>query len=311
MRRLFEAAVPAAMITWGCGDTAIEQTVLIDPKAPAYAESVEQCRQSDDACDPLCLAVLQKQGEGIDYLVLSECRFRQLGPSLVEVEMTYDYPQACGRRPAGLAMSDEHEPSLSRFLVACAQLEHASVFAFERLAGELRGLGAPPRLVRACQKAAADESRHAVIMKQLASIVGGQVTPASVEPPPERSVFAIAVENAVEGCVRETMGALLAQWQADHAHNIAVRAAMAAIAPDELDHAELSLAVHHFCSALLDDGDRRRIAEAGRSAARQLRDQLCAESGTAARMLGLPGAEAADGLWQTTYTQVWAPLFGA
>ena len=52
-----------------------------------------------------------------------------------------------------------------------------------------------------------------------------------------RELEAIAIENAVEGCVRESFGALLATWQAKTAGDARVRAAMKRIARDETRHA--------------------------------------------------------------------------
>jgi hypothetical protein len=60
--------------------------------------------------------------------------------------------------------------------------------------------------------------------------------------PPARSLEELAVENAVEGCVRETYGALTAIWQARTAKDPSVAAAVRRIARDETRHAALSWA---------------------------------------------------------------------
>jgi hypothetical protein len=62
----------------------------------------------------------------------------------------------------------------------------------------------------------------------------------AVSAPVQRSLEQLAVENAVEGCVRETYGALLATWQARAAAEPRVRAMMAAVAVDETRHAQLA-----------------------------------------------------------------------
>jgi hypothetical protein len=54
------------------------------------------------------------------------------------------------------------------------------------------------------------------------------------------SLRELAVENAREGCVRETYGALIALHQAEHAVSAELREAFAAIADDEIAHAALS-----------------------------------------------------------------------
>ncbi len=64
-----------------------------------------------------------------------------------------------------------------------------------------------------------------------------------VDPPRPRSLAALARENAVEGCVRETWAALLAAYQAMSAEDPAFRALMAEVAVDERRHAELAWAI--------------------------------------------------------------------
>jgi len=56
----------------------------------------------------------------------------------------------------------------------------------------------------------------------------------------------VALENAVEGCVRETYGALIATRQAEAASDPVVRRAMRKIAADETAHAALSWDVASF-----------------------------------------------------------------
>jgi hypothetical protein len=64
----------------------------------------------------------------------------------------------CGLRPArGACARDE----VGRALAAMAHLEAASVPAFRRLGAELASLGAPASFVRAADRAARDEIRHA------------------------------------------------------------------------------------------------------------------------------------------------------
>jgi demethoxyubiquinone hydroxylase (CLK1/Coq7/Cat5 family) len=82
----------------------------------------------------------------------------------------------------------------------------------------------------------------------------------------KRSIVALAVENAVEGCVNETWAALMALHQAAEAREPDVRAALAEIATDEVRHAELARAVHDWLQPRLTAPERARVARA-RSAA--------------------------------------------
>ena len=83
---------------------------------------------------------------------------------------------------------------------------------------------------------------------------------------PIRDLEAVARENAVEGCVRETYAASLACRQACAATNPAIRSAMAGIARDETRHAALAWEVDRWSQALLAPAARRRVREARREA---------------------------------------------
>jgi hypothetical protein len=151
-----------------------------------------------------------------------------------------------------------------------ARLEAASVDAFRHLRRELVAHGAPRRLVRAAERAARDEVRHARLASALARRYGGSPIPAHVAPGPVRSLEAMAAENAVEGCVREAFGALLAHWQAVCAGDPVIRAAMKRIARDETRHAALALQVDAWAHGRLDARARNRVAEAREGARREL-----------------------------------------
>jgi hypothetical protein len=78
------------------------------------------------------------------------------------------------------------------------------------------------------------------------------------------------MENAVEGCVREAHGALVAAFQATHASEASVRAAFAKIAVDEAEHAELSFALDTWLSAQLAPAERLQVDAAKGQAWRDL-----------------------------------------
>lgn len=62
----------------------------------------------------------------------------------------------------------------------------------------------------------------------------------SVEPVTAPNLEALALENAVEGCVRETFGALCGGYQAARAADPVVRRTLAQITRDETTHALVS-----------------------------------------------------------------------
>jgi hypothetical protein len=177
-----------------------------------------------------------------------------------------------GRKPAGLRKVSQWRGGnvVGAYFAQAAHFEAASVFAFHRLRDELRALGAPRSLVCAAERAAKDEMLHAQMVGGLARRGKGVPLGPRVARRRRRSLAAIAIENAVEGCVRETYGALVAHWQARRSKDVAVRTAMARIAVDETRHAALAWAVARFLDRRLDDRARRRVADARRGAAKDL-----------------------------------------
>jgi hypothetical protein len=165
-----------------------------------------------------------------------------------------------GRKPAGLRLPASRRGSpLARHLGDMAHLEAASVLAFARMHGELRALRAPRSLLAEVTRAMRDERRHARTIARIARRLGGSAPAVRARTFRARSSLAMARENAVEGCVRETFGALVATWQAGHAQDPEVKCAMARIAVDETRHAELSWAVARFLEPKLGAAERRRV----------------------------------------------------
>ena len=145
-----------------------------------------------------------------------------------------------GRRPEGLEEIALRSPTAGEWLARMAWMEAASVDAFEDLARELASFDAPVELVQSAIAAADDERRHAVAIGRLAIVRGAVPTRPSRSPHAARSLAALAIDNAREGGVRETFGALLASHQASFARDVDVRLTMARVARDEARHALLS-----------------------------------------------------------------------
>lgn len=169
-----------------------------------------------------------------------------------------------GRRPAGLRERPPRaaDGSLGDLFASMAELEAASIPAFETLERELIEHDAPARLVRAARSAARDEVRHAITMRKLASRFGSAPRAMSIAPTPARTLREIAIENAVEGCVNETWGALVAHWQARASTDRTVRAVMRRIAVDETRHGELAWQIDAWARNHLDADARVEIGRA-------------------------------------------------
>jgi hypothetical protein len=154
-------------------------------------------------------------------------------------------------------------------------MEAGSVNAFRWLRDELVAHGAPKRLVRAASRAIRDEKRHVRQTSALARRFSEE--PISPPPPPPRVVrplLAMTIENAVEGCVRETYSALECAWQAEVATDAVVRCTMSRIARDELRHLALAWAVHAWALGKLDAAGRARVRKAQRDEITALKREL-------------------------------------
>jgi hypothetical protein len=213
-----------------------------------------------------------------------------------------------GRRPEGLVAptTPAYDCPVGRYFARAAHLEAASVHAFRRLAGELALHGAPSALVAGARRALRDERRHARLTRRLAATHGSDPLPVRVAKPARRTLEAIAVENVVEGCVRETFAALLAVYQSRAAADPNVRAAMAQIAPDETRHAELAWAIDGWLRARLDRRARRRVTAARRAAVAQLVAEAAELPPSLAHPIGLPNLETMRALLEETRRNLWS-----
>jgi hypothetical protein len=222
-----------------------------------------------------------------------------------------------GRRPSGLQTQTPSSPgALARYLERQAYLEGASVEAFERFATELEALGAPPALVAEALRARADETRHHALIIALGRRFDPDFACQAPEAAPAapRSLYAFALENAVEGCVRETWGALLAEHQAARAADDAVRFTSALIADDETRHAELAWATHRWLLDQLDATERRALESAMQKAVDELFDELASGGGLAPHeraQLGLPAPASARALFGQLRQAIWAEPLAA
>ena len=138
-------------------------------------------------------------------------------------------------------------------------------------------------------------------MHALTTRHGGTKIQPQIPAAESRSLTRFAMENAREGCVRETYGALMACWQAKHAADPKIREAMAAIAHDETEHAALSWDIARFIESKLDDKNRALVHASQEDARRELAEALAAPvDATLVAVAGLPtpveGKRLLDGL---------------
>jgi hypothetical protein len=195
-----------------------------------------------------------------------------------------------GRAPRGFVSVLSGAPgSIAARLAEMAQLEAASVFAFRALHDDLRRLGAPRGLLAAVRKAEKDEVRHARVVGRAARRFGAHVPRVSVAPASPRSIEQLAIENAEEGCVRETVGAAIAAVQAEHATDAGVRHMMKDIAAEELAHAALAWRISRWVEARLDAPAAARVREARRAALVSLMAEAAGDQ-TGSEVIGLPDA---------------------
>lgn len=210
-----------------------------------------------------------------------------------------------GRRPAGYE-SLERGHGIGDWLAHAAELEQVSIDAFEILRRELEAHGAPRELRRRALQAARDEIHHARMLSALARREHATLRDVQVQHGPVRGLLEIAIENAVEGCVRETYGALVAAWQAKHARRPEIRRSMDRIQRDETAHAELAWDVHAWALGRLDQDERAHVEAAMQRAVAELEAGAALELAPALiRELGLPTRDAALRIVAELDAQLW------
>jgi hypothetical protein len=259
-----DAEAPATSDAGDCADYKVAPCGL----PPSFVSLSPMCNLSISQCAEICgrqFRPCEAYGDScVDGQVVQD------RPVTIECAIC---PGTAGRRPEGFDASPSASagPPLGAFFAELARLEAASIDAFDRLRDELALHDAPDDLVRAAERARRDEVAHTRVMTRLARRHGGTATRVTRSPRRARPLAAIARENMVEGCIRETFGALVAAWQAARASDPEIAQALQGIARDELRHAALSWAVARFCDTRLGGAERDDIARAARAAIAELR----------------------------------------
>lgn len=213
-----------------------------------------------------------------------------------------------GRRPEGLVRMGamDCELPLARYFASAAQLEEASVEAFPHLGRELTAWGAPSALIDAAGISAADEVRHTELTWQLAKTHGAERVTPEVQKTSVRPLLEVALENRVEGCVRETYGALVAHHQALHAADPTIRTMMKGIAADETRHASLSWQVDAWAREQLDERGREVLETAQAQAIATLRAEVSRSLHEAVHeSAGMPRPDVALALMNHLERELW------
>jgi rubrerythrin len=178
---------------------------------------------------------------------------------------------------------------LGRIFGDMAAHEAAAVVAFEQLAVELEKHSVSSELRRGALRAANEERRHTRLVGGLARERGSRFSISRATQPEVRSLEAIALDNAIEGCARETFGAMVGLYQSRHATDPSVRAVLASVAEDELGHASWSWALQDALLPRLSLSARRKIREAREEALATLTVGVLAGRTSEDRVqLGLP-----------------------
>lgn len=214
------------------------------------------------------------------------------GTSIPALECQSHHTCGAGRRPAGMATIDAKTPTnAAQWLAQAAHLEAVSVDAFRFLRRDLRAHGAPRSILRQASRAAREEKRHARRMRSLAKRSGIACPRAVVNVNRPPTLEELALQNITEGCLRETFGAVVARFQAQHARDQDVAAAMKSIAPDEAHHAALAYRLHSWLMRRLPPTARSRVEDARRQCAEELlRNASITLDPAMCEMLGLPDA---------------------
>ncbi|WP_434421555.1 ferritin-like domain-containing protein [Nannocystis pusilla] len=206
----------------------------------SYNELIVQCGPDPMPAEPdqCCYFVAHGDGmvcEGRPFVVEGEGR---VAPNLRRSDWGGQV------LPSLAGLDDPTRAALADLWGAAAADEHASVAAFARFALQLLAVGAPASLVDGAQRAMADEIAHARACYALAGAYAGTpMGPGRLDMSSalgDTDLPALAAAAVREGCVGETLAALLAQVATFQADDYAVRSALKQIAVDEGRHSQLA-----------------------------------------------------------------------
>jgi hypothetical protein len=195
------------------------------------------------------------------------------------------------------------------YLARAAYLDEASAMAYARLSRELEAHGAPAPLVERCRAARVAKLRHACALGRLAVLRGVRPVSPEARVLPVRPLAEVALENIVEGFVREAYGAAVAAFRARCAADPDVRRVMEEIAKDERAHADLAFDVAVWLQGSLDPVSGAWVENAMRHAVVALAEELNRDPAPElVRAAGVPSRRDALALWSDLSHRVWHGL---
>jgi len=236
----------------------------------------QSCNQDCDCCNHLCLSA---QGGPCNGASVCACLLTVRRPFLVGSSLRVagsaersDWQLARDVLAPPVDLDPATAEALARDWLRDACEEHASIAAFARFTMHMMSVGAPPEMILASQGASRDEVRHARACFALARRYSGMnlgPSALSLEGAMTPMTLAeIAALTAEEGCVGETLGALLAEEQLRSTLDPTVRETLARanIIADEARHAELAWRFVTWAVARGGKPVRRAVARAIRRA---------------------------------------------
>jgi len=279
VRRVLARSVMAGSLAFlpaGCACPPSRYDVRLVTVSDAEAEALRELDASAGGIDlPTCIthcgSSVKVDGEPTATVA---CQMEHVQPRLV---CEYSYVcEGAGRRPPGLATDGAvaAEDPVASWLGRVAHLESAAVLAFDALIAELDAHGAPMKLRAAARRARGDEVEHALTFTALARAHGVEPARAEATSVGLRSLEQIALDNAAEGCVGETYGALSLGWMSYAAPTEALRRITRRVARDEARHAALSWRLDTWLRGRLDAEVRRRMDGARDARRAELAAQL-------------------------------------
>ena len=235
-----------------------------------------------------------------------------------EVEYTAIHaPYTCtkivpGRMPNGLQTGHNQataQNSIARYLADMTTMETAAITAFKYLVKELKAYGAPSSLIAHAQLAVEEEQRHAEMAGLLAAAHQAEVSEILVADFALRSLFEIALENAIEGCINETFAAACGLWQSEHAQMPVFKEVIAHITDEEMGHAALSWEIHEWLMPQLTSSQQQSINNAQAEAVETLITNF-KQKGDPAQQLafGLPDKTGATAIFAQLQNSVWQDI---
>lgn len=283
-------------------------------------------------CIKLCQQLVKKQYSyewstlvGIENFKVTQCTTQfdpktydttlQCSADFTEVNAAYTGAPGCynpprpvvGRMPVGLYIHPHVAANqLGDYFADMAAMETAAITAFRYLVLELTAYQAPTTLIRLAQAAIEEETRHAQMAGLLSQACGTAVPMVEVPDFQLRTLFEIALENAVEGCVNETFAAACGLWQHQQAGFEVFRQVIGHIAEEEVGHAALSWAIHEWAMPQLTPEQQDYIRQAQREAVDTLAQKFLREETPLVRYaVGLPQQADAANLFQQLRSQLW------